>query len=57
MTDFATIDSANRFAVAAQGTKKLPPITYGLGPNQLNWLRANIVSFRHAEHQRALFAA
>lgn len=29
-------------------------LTWGLGPNQLSWLRRNIDSFKHAEEQRRL---
>lgn len=29
-----------------------PALTMGLGPNQLSWLRLNIISFKHAEEQR-----
>jgi hypothetical protein len=28
--------------------------SWGLGPNQLNWLRRNIDAFRHLEEQRYL---
>jgi hypothetical protein len=28
------------------------PVTFGLGPNQLTWLRRNMDAFRHLEEQR-----
>lgn len=37
------------YARLAAGTSA---VTWGLGPNQLTWLRRNIESFRQAEEQR-----
>ena len=38
---------------SAHSAQRIPTSPLGLGPKQLNWLRLNIGSFRHAEDQRA----
>jgi len=53
MDDFLMTTLTDRAADRLPTTETAPPTNRGLGPNQLNWLRSNINSFRYAENQQA----
>jgi hypothetical protein len=54
MDDVSIVILTNNTAHRARTTYEAPVNARRLGPNQLNWLRLNIDSFRWAENQQAL---
>lgn len=54
MDDLSAVTLTNGAVDRECTTNKAPLNTRKLGPNQLNWLRLNIDSFRYAEDQQAL---